>query len=380
MTCARGALSLGREIAENLDAIQELLLAKARDTRHLNEIETLSLKFLRSQSARAVLSGVAFHSCPKCAQQLPQRADECCAVCGQLDVGEAVGSNDEALIRRDIKSRADELRDIIKRHDDALSKLRKDNEGFELQKRRIERERNEASERFDTAYLSTMLVKERERASLFQDAENMAEMSRFPQMLEAQRDGLAKIQANEARLRARLREAREAAEKDTSNLDRLKSLFLDCLLRAGVPGISAKDQVEISPQTFLPELSSFGVADSTIASFATLSSGGKKTLFKCCFALALHRLAVEVGAPLPEFLMIDSPMKNISERENREQFKGFYNLVYELKAGELKETQFVLIDKEYTAPKREIGLRVRQRHMRPGDPKNPPLIPQYDGK
>ncbi len=373
------AIVLGQRIATNHDAMQELLQAKDRDTRHLNEIETLSLKFMRSKSARAVLSGVAFHTCPKCTQVLPDRPDLCCDVCGQSDV-DLTGTNDEALIRRDIKSRGDELRDIISRHDGALTKLQKDNDLFEQQKRRIERERNEAAAQFDTAYLSTMLVKERERAALLQEAENMASMSRFPQMLEAQRDKLASILANETRLRGVLRQARQNAEKDSSNLDTLRSLFLDCLVRAGVPGISEKDEVEISPQTFLPEIVSPGVADSTIASFATLSSGGKKTLFKCCFALALHRLAVQVGAPLPEFLMIDSPMKNISERENREQFKSFYKLVYNLKVGELKDTQFILIDKEYMAPTRESGLRVRSRHMKPGDGENPPLIPYYHGR
>lgn len=77
--------------------------------------------------------------------------------------------------------------------------------------------------------------------------------------------------------------------------------------------------------------------------------------------------------------MIDSPMKNISERENREQFKGFYNLVYDLKTSELKNTQFILIDKEYSPAPRESGLRIRGRHMKPGDDENPPLIPYYRG-
>jgi hypothetical protein len=373
------AFSLGQRVAANNNAIQDLLLAKDRDTRHLNEIETLSLKFMRSQSARAVLAGVAFHSCPKCTQTLPDRPDLCCDVCGQSESDDLKDSQDEMLIRRDIKSRGDELRDIIKRHDDALTKFRKDNEQIEQLKRRIERERNEASERFDTAYLSTMLVKERERASLLQDAENMSGMSRFPKMLDALRDKLAAIQGNEVRLRISLKQAREDAEKDSSNLESLKTLFLDCLVRASVPGISENDTVQISPQNFLPEIVSSGIADGTVASFATLSSGGKKTLFKCCFALALHRLAVKVGAPLPEFLMIDSPMKNISERENREQFKGFYNLVYSLKVSELQNTQFVLIDKEFTPPSKESKLRVRSRHMKPLDDQDPPLIPYYRG-
>jgi hypothetical protein len=373
------AQSLSQRLGSLDDAISELLDAKDRDSRHLHEIETLSLKFRRSLSARTVSSGVVFHSCPRCTQLLPDRSDDRCYVCGQPELDEVDNSADDALVQRDIKSRTDELRDIIRRHDASLARLSKEKEALELEKRRVERELNEASQRFDSAYLSSMLVRERERSALLQQADSMEAMSRFPQMLEAQRQKVNDIQAQEIGLRARLREAREAAEKDATNLNSLKELFLDCLVRSEVPGITPNDSVEISPQTFLPELHSPGVADTTVASFATLSSGGKKTLFKCCFAVAMHRLAVQVGAPLPEMLIIDSPMKNISERENREQFKGFYNMLYELKAEELKNTQFILIDKEYTPPKRELRLRVRNRHMKPDDPEYPALIPYYRG-
>jgi len=230
-----------------------------------------------------------------------------------------------------------------------------------------------------------MLTSERERSALLQQADSLEAMTRFPQMLEAQRQKVNDIISEEAGLRVLLKEAREAAEKDATNINTLKDLFLDCLVRSAIPGITANDTVEMSANSFLPELHSAGVANTTIASFATLSSGGKKTLFKCCFAVAMHRLAVQVGAPLPDMLIIDSPMKNISERENREQFKGFYNLIYQLKADELANTQFILIDKEYTPPQRQLKLRVANRHMKPNDRskendgQNPPLIPYYYG-
>jgi hypothetical protein len=120
--------------------------------------------------------------------------------------------------------------------------------------------------------------------------------------------------------------------------------------------------------------------EEAVASFATLSSGGKKTLFKACFAIAVHRLATSIGARLPDILIVDSPMKNISERENREQFERFYEMVYELKAAELRETQFLLIDKEYAPPPKNSAIAVQSRHMRPADAANPPLIPYYRGK
>jgi hypothetical protein len=73
-------------------------------------------------------------------------------------------------------------------------------------------------------------------------------------------------------------------------------------------------------------------------------------------------------------------MKNISERENREQFQGFYDMLYELKTRELEGTQLILIDKEFSAPPADLSLDITERHMRPNDAENPPLIPYYQGK
>jgi hypothetical protein len=119
-----------------------------------------------------------------------------------------------------------------------------------------------------------MLTKERERSALLQQADSLEAMARFPQMLEAQRTRVAEIQIQETRLRAKLKEARQVAEKDATNINTLKDLFLDCLVRSEVPGITANDIVEISSNTYLPELHSPGLADTTVASFSTLSSGG----------------------------------------------------------------------------------------------------------
>jgi len=110
-----------------------------------------------------------------------------------------------------------------------------------------------------------------------------------------------------------------------------------------------------------------------------MSSGGKKSLFKCCFAIAVHRLALEKGATLPDLLIIDSPMKNISERENRTQFESFHTMLYDLKSTELASTQLILIDKEYCPPPADSDLDVLSRHMTPENEEFPPLIPYYRG-
>ncbi|MBY0511800.1 MAG: hypothetical protein K2P94_16805 [Rhodospirillaceae bacterium] len=374
------ALRLGKLIAEIDAALDDLRTAKDRDQRHLNELETLFIKVNRSVSARAILSNVAFHSCPRCTQLLPDRAPGDCSVCGQTEYADRTAEADVSIIERDAKTRIAELRDIIVRHDKAREKLSRDRDALMGEKARIERERNELSVSYDSAYLANMVTKERERAALLQEAANLKSLMRLPQTLDRQRERIGIIQGQEEKLRAALKEARAAAESDATNLTLLKDYFLDCLVRSGIPGITRSDKVEISATTFYPEILGPTAEDPTVTSFATISSGGKKTLFKTCFAIAVHRLAAGIKAPLPDVLIIDSPMKNISERENRAQFKGFYNMVYELKAGELSDHQIILIDKEFAPPLKELGVDVVSRHMRPDDNKNPPLIPTYRGK
>lgn len=379
-TLRQRAKLLGNEIARWEDSVTELLRVKDRDLRHLHEIETLSLKFRRSISAKAVLTGVAFTSCPRCAQTLPPHNEECCGVCGQPDDIQVADPTEVALVERDAKSRMAELTDILAKHEESLLSAHRELEVLRAKKSRVERERNAALSSYDSAYLSTMIVSEREIASLQQEKENLAGLMLLPQMVEKQRDELTSVAAQELRLRMELKEARQAAESDAANLDQLRVFFLDCLVRAGVPGITVRDRVEIPTPSFYPEVYGPNPDDHAVTTFSTLSSGGKKTLFKCCFAIAVHRLAVKIGAPLPELLIIDSPMKNISERENREQFEGFYRMLYELKSEELHTTQLVLIDKEFSAPSSVHVLNLIERHMRPGDKANPPLIPYYDGK
>jgi hypothetical protein len=374
------ARALGEKIAGIDDAMSNMSQVQDQERRHLHEIETLSLKFRRSLSAKAVLGGVAFEACPRCARRLPERTEGCCHVCGQADQNEDIDPTDAALVERDIKSRTVELKDVLARHQESLLQLRHERETLLAAKARVERERNDAFSHYDTAYLSTTIAKERERSALLQEVANLTSLMRLPRMVSAQRDALAAVAGREQRVRTELKAARQAAESDGTNLKRLKELFLDCLVRSGVPGITGDDRVEIPVLTFFPELYGPRPDDRAVTTFATLSSGGKKTLFKCCFAIAVHRLAVQLSAPLPELLIIDSPMKNISERENRDQFEGFYRLLYELKSSELGTTQIVLIDKEFSPPAEGYDFTLAARHMRSGDDQDPPLIPYYRGK
>jgi hypothetical protein len=63
------------------------------------------------------------------------------------------------------------------------------------------------------------------------------------------------------------------------------------------------------------------------------------------------------------------------ERENRTQFEGFHQLLYEMAATELKGTQFILVDKEFCKPEKDPKVEILARHMTVDKSSDPPLIP-----
>lgn len=374
------ARKLGEKIEQENTAITEVRRAVDRDQRHYNEVETLSLKYRRSVSARAALAGVEFHSCPRCTQALPMRDERTCRVCGQADAPGDIDPTDEALIANDAKARLAELKDVISKHNFKIEGMMSNIRAWTEEKRHLEFERNRAFDKYDSAYLSSRIMLEREQSAFEQEMRDLEKIRLLPRMIQVHQSRSDAIVLKETALRRELKDARSSAEEDSTNLESLKLYFLDCLVRSGVPGISETDVVTLPTTTFFPEVHGPSADDQIIASFSTLSSGGKKTLFKCCFAIALHRLARKLRAPLPNLLIIDSPMKNISERENRKQFEDFYRMLYELKADELKDTQIILIDKEYCPPDKSYDFGLTERHMRPNSTEFPPLLPWYEGK
>ena len=131
------------------------------------------------------------------------------------------------------------------------------------------------------------------------------------------------------------------------NLHELGEIFKECLISIGFPSISKSDKVEYDERTLNPII--FNEYTNTKYSFELLGSGGKKTLFKICFLLAIHIKANEENLKqnsLPSLIIIDTPMKNISEREDKELFDNFYLYLLKLSETKLSDTQMIIIDKE----------------------------------
>jgi len=371
---------LTNKIDELKRASNEMRDAIDKDKAHKNELLALGTRFRRSQSAREVLNGVAFQACPSCGNILQPRPSEACNVCGQWHTETSTGAFEEQAAEKDMKARVNELKEIISLQEEQLSTVKRQlRETIEM-KASVDTELIRVSKDYDSAYLSAVLKIEKQRSALKQQLLDLGKIEVFVQRIAELSQRVNALIADEQLIRSKLQDARKLAEGDTQNLSRLKEIFIDCLLRAKIPGFFPDDSVEIKSPHFLPEVASAGSGDLAVTSFTNLGSGGKKTLFKCCFAVAVHRLAVEIGAMLPTLLIIDSPMKNISERENRTQFAGFYEMLYDLCNSELNGTQFILIDKELYEPPAAFEPSFNTRHMTPDDKDHPPLIRYYRGK
>lgn len=132
------------------------------------------------------------------------------------------------------------------------------------------------------------------------------------------------------------------------NIEKLEEIFLECLLDIGFSCVEYSDVVIINKKNFMPLIySKYGEFK---FDYQNLSSGGKKTIFKICYALAIHIYIKEnqVRSIFPQFIIVDTPMKNISEREDRVLYENLYRFFLKLfsDGGILENTQLVVVDKE----------------------------------
>lgn len=371
-----------RYLSTEIDAlkisINEVEHVIKNDNLHLNELKLLQIKIKRDKTSREVLQGVDFKTCPCCFKELPEVKDESCRLCGQ---NEDVAPNNKGtdLLEIDIVGRIKDVELSIKNHVSQKQSMLSRIFDFEKDRELLEIDLNKVMEEYDSAYLSTIIGKEKYLLEIQQKILSLEKIQLLPGKAEGLKNQSNILSVEIQEVSSELKGAREEAEKDSGNLKVLEELFLESLVRSKLPGIKSEDTVEISSPDYLPEVFDSNIGRMNVTSFSNLSSGGKKTLFKCCFALAFHVLAERNGANLPSFLIIDSPMKNISERENKDQFESFLALIYQLAENELSNTQIIIVDKEYFPPYEEFKKDILVRHMQPLSEEFPPLIPYYKG-
>lgn len=345
------------------------------------ELTTARFKLARKDSASSVLKGVLFESCPMCGTKVDlgdAPAPDQCPLCKSIpaEQSEPTKSANTEVAKRDIEARIDELSEAIERARRAARRQQERVARLHQEKAILDQRLVEELRDYDSAFVAAVRELDRQVATLVERLNSLHRLKELPDTIERLTREADESLAEEERIRREMEAERATLTSAGEVVGEVENAFLEALQEVGVPGVGPNDTVHISRRTWIPMILEEGVEEEAWSFFDT-GSGGKKTLLNVCYALAVHRVAAQRELPLPTFLMIDTPMKNISEDVNRDLFESFYRYLYHLVENELSTIQVIIIDKDYIPPPDDIESV--ERFMTPENADRPPLISYYRG-
>jgi hypothetical protein len=341
------------------------------------ELITAKVKAGRAERAGRVLDSVDYSRCPQCGSDISGRPPgaESCRLCGTPSTAtEARPAADTEAVRLELNDRIDQISDSINRMQQALERSERELQAAEDAKRQLDHQLQDELRRYDSAFVETIRGFDREIATLEERRRSLVQLQEMPRAISELEEKAGAAQGYIDRLRSTIEEERGRLRSADENVRAIEDKFKTIMLRVGFPGVSSEDDVVLDPRNWKP----FIVHSEQEWGFWDTGSGGKKTLFNVCYALAVHEAARERSMPVPNILIIDSPTKNISEDENPELVGSLYREIYRLAADRDEGgTQFLLIDSDLVEPESELA-GVAHRRMA-GEPDAPSLISYYAG-
>lgn len=361
---------LQRAVADSSDMVSQQKALRA-------EMITAKTKSLRIQEAGRVLDGAQFDRCPECGSNIGSRtaSQGRCRLCG-TDVGSPQEEQPLELevLRRDLNERIDELTDSIRRKEESHLRLEKKlRDGLE-KKAIFDKRLQDELARYDSAYVESIRDAERVVATLEERLASIQRLQEMPRAIDELVEQAGSLQGRVDRLRSSLTDERGRLAAADANVAAIAARFKEIMISVGFPGVFESDDVILDPRNWRPVV----LHEQQMWNFWDTGSGGKKTLFNVCYALALHSVARERGFPLPTLIIIDSPTKNISEDENPNLVHALYSEIYNLAMQDGDEKlQFLLVDSDLVPPDQRIpGFATRRMA---GEPDAPSLISYYTG-
>jgi hypothetical protein len=286
------------------------------------ELLSAKLKVARANSAATLLSGVSFESCPSCGTRVnnPSYVEEnSCYLCGRHPAqnNEQTSLQNE-VIKQDLVSRIIELDEAISGHKKAVRNQTRRIERLRQEKAQLDRRLDQELEIYDSAFLARSRELVRHRATLEERVLGLHRMSDMISGLSELEREIHELAVSESELEEQIQQEKKSLTSADQNIQDIEKAYLEALLNTRVPGVNQNDKVEINRTTWIPWILSNG--DEALKwYFSNAGSGGKKTLLKVCYALALHKIAEENSLPLPNFIIIDTPRK-ILEKMSIETF------------------------------------------------------------
>lgn len=341
------------------------------------ELVTAKTRSVRAEEASRVLDGVDFEACPRCGTDISGRDVEAqrCRLCHSptTSVQEVAGESLEVL-RRDLNERIDQLAESIRRGKEERALVSERLARLEGRKADLDRTLSDAMQRYDSSFVESIRAVESERATLVERIAAFERLQEIPKALDEMEEQAGSIQGRIDLLRGQLQAERGRLQQADRVVAEIADEFKRVLIAVGFPGVSDSDHVFLDPRDWKPTIRH----ETQEWTFWEAGSGGKKTLFNVCYALALHAVALSRDLPLPSVLVIDSPTKNISDEENPALVRALYDEIYKLASTEgPRALQFLLIDSDLVTPQTPLTGFSHRRLAGEGD--EPRLISYYDG-
>jgi hypothetical protein len=369
---------LSKRLAALTEAIEDLEGRIAKLSSLRSELITAKVKAQRAETASAVLEGVDFEECPRCGASLESRsrsAPDTCCLCGSPSKQDASRNPQSlALAESDLNSRIDDLAETISRHQRNLDRERRSRDALSAERATLDARLAEELARYDTAFISNAREVERDIATLREKLASFEKLAQFPRAIDNLEREAASLQVDIDSLKTALADERRSFAEADKRVRAIGDAFRTVLSEVKFPGVVDSDTVELDSRDWLPWVHHGDIQ----WSFADAGSGGKKTLFNVCYALAVHRVARKQGLKLPTFLIVDSPTKNISKDLNQELVRLLYAQIYRL-ASEYPDLQLLLIDSDLVRPDLQ-GVDFTSRKLDTSEePGVTPLISYYRG-
>lgn len=370
---------LTRIIAETEEALGDLNI-RIREQEGL-ESELISLKFkaARTAVAHAILDDVSFEACPACGTDIKvgsKLAVGCCYLCKTPDdLQQSVEANNVDVIRQDLDARIADLKQSTTRHRRAVKPLNEKLEAQRIERRTIEERLSSEARRYESEYLARTRQHEKRLAAIQERSVLLDKIRAMPAEVEKVHAAADALTAPMEVLRRQIQEEQATLLTAEENYKAIERNYKEILLAIHFPAFTENEEIVINRRTLIPEVLQRNDPGRSWT-FYDAGSGGKKTLLKICYALALHKTASENGLPLPQLLIIDSPMKNITPDVNRDVFENFYVELYHLLGDQLRDWQLLIVDQTYYPPPADLGPSENRLMLRDSI-ENPPLISYY---
>lgn len=348
-----------------------------------SELISSSFKIDRASSANKIFTGLPFNICPCCGEGIEKNQnDKSCMLCKEPIIENQFNEVEKfQMIKIDVDHRIKDIENSIFIHEAELIKSKKEIDKIVFQRNELNKILNDELRVYESAHLSNTREIENKISQLRERVRNLLKQSALPKEIDKIQLVIDAFHEREIILNEKIIKEREKLNSSDHHLSELESVFAETLNQVGMPGFKIKtDTVSINRRNWAVKIiSKENTSYSYDWGFDDAGSGGKKTLFNVCFLLAIHIVAEKNNLPLPTFMIIDTPMKNIDQYVNEELFKNFYRYLYSLVNSSLSKTRIIIIDNAIIKPTTEENVDFSSRYLTPDEDENPPLISYYRG-